>query len=133
MTTLDPGLAGSTTVVRAQRRPRQLGFGVLLLAFAAFLIVPMVGTVLFSISEGWVDTVLPTRYTPEYWANALSDPLFLPTVTRSVIASLATMVVAILLMAPTLYVLHISAPRLRPAARTAPARSSPPPAATGAR
>jgi putative spermidine/putrescine transport system permease protein len=115
VTTLDPGLAGSTTVVRTQRRPRQLGFGVLLLAFAAFLIIPMVGTVLFSISEGWVDTVLPTRYTPEYWANALSDPLFLPTVTRSVIASLATMVVAILLMAPTLYVLHISAPRLRPA------------------
>lgn len=115
MTTADPGLAVRDPVGRTSRRPRQLGFSVLLLAFAAFLIIPMIGTVLFSISEGWVDTVIPTRYTPQYWINALSDPLFLPTVSRSVIASFATMVVSILLMAPTLYILHISAPRLRPA------------------
>lgn len=113
-----PGTApgGTPPLARtATRRPRELGFSVLLIAFAAFLILPMVGTVLFSISEGWVDTVLPTRYTPEYWANALTDPLFLPTISRSVIASVACIVVSIGLMAPTMYVLHISARRLRPA------------------
>ena len=113
MTTADPRLVTAAAPQRT-RRPRQLGFSVLLLVFAAFLIVPMIGTILFSISEGWVDTVIPTRYTPEYWLNALGDPLFLPTVARSVIASVATMVVSIVLMAPTLYILHISAPRLRP-------------------
>jgi putative spermidine/putrescine transport system permease protein len=114
VTTADPAVITPATA-RSPRRPRELGFGLLMLLFAAFLIVPMVGTVLFSISEGWVDTVIPTRYTPEYWINALRDPLFLPTVTRSVIASLATMVVSIVLMAPTLYILHIGARRLRPA------------------
>ena len=57
------GAQRRSAVARDARRP-QVGAGLRGAArslFAAFLIVPIVGTILFSISEGWTDTVLPTR------------------------------------------------------------------------
>jgi putative spermidine/putrescine transport system permease protein len=106
----------SQATVRPVAHGRENGFMILLGAFAVFMVLPTVATILFSISEGWTDTILPTRYLPDYWINALTDPLFVPTITRSLLASLGTMVVSIVLMTPTLYVLHISARRLRPLA-----------------
>jgi putative spermidine/putrescine transport system permease protein len=80
------------------------------------MLLPTAGTILFSISEGWTDTILPTRFLPDYWIDALTNPVFLPTFTRALVASGATMIVSVVLMAPTLYVLHVSARRLRPLA-----------------
>ncbi len=105
--THDPG--------QPRRRP-QVGLVAMLAVFAALMLLPTLGTILFSVSEGWTDTILPTRFLPDYWIDALTDPLFLPTFTRAMIASVATMLVSVVLMAPTLYVLHVSARRLRPLA-----------------
>src|SRR6478609_2516602 len=95
---------------QARRRP-QVGLVVMLAVFAALMLLPTAGTILFSISEGWTDTILPTRFLPDYWIDALTNPLFLPTFTRALVASGATMIVSVVLMAPTLYVLHVSARR----------------------
>lgn len=96
------------------QRGRQWGILILLAVFGVVMVLPTIGTVLYSISEGWTDTILPTRFLPDYWIQALTDPLFVPTFTRALIASGATMIVSVVLLTPTLYVLHVSARRLRP-------------------
>jgi putative spermidine/putrescine transport system permease protein len=96
------------------RGGREAGFLLLFLVFSLYVLIPLVGMALFSISDGWIDTVLPTTYTIDYWASALAQPLFVPTFTRSLIASLGTTVLCLALMTPTLFVIHVSVPRARP-------------------
>jgi putative spermidine/putrescine transport system permease protein len=97
-------------------RPRrfELGFLLLFSVFAAYLVLPLLGMALFSVGDDWVETVLPRRFTLEYWAGAIANPLFLPTFARSLAASLGTVILSLALMTPTLFVLHVAAPRLRP-------------------
>lgn len=114
-----PGLADTPRVLAAvsavpRQRTRELGFWALFILFTGYLTLPLVGMALFSVSEGTTTTVLPTSYHLDYWASALAQPLFIPTFERSLIASVATIVVALGLMAPTLYVIHIALPRMRP-------------------
>jgi putative spermidine/putrescine transport system permease protein len=96
------------------RPSREIGFVVLFLLFALYVLVPLGGMVLFSFSDGWISTILPTHYTLGYWISALTQPLFVPTFTRSLIASIGTIALSLALLAPTLFVLHVSMPRARP-------------------
>lgn len=86
----------------------------LYLGFALYLIVPIVGLVLFAIATVWNRTVLPEGITFEYVVMAITDPLFLPTFGRSLVASVATIALSVALLTPTVYWLHVGAPRLRP-------------------
>ena len=96
------------------KRGREAGFLALFLIFALYLIVPMIGMALFSVGDSWIDTVLPRRFTLDYWTAALNNPLFVQTFSRSLIASAGTIALSLVLMTPTLFVLHVAAPRLRP-------------------
>jgi putative spermidine/putrescine transport system permease protein len=98
----------------APRARREVAFYVLFLLFALYVLVPLAGMVLFSFSDGWISTILPTHYTISYWASALGQPLFIPTFTRSLLASIGTIALSLALLTPTLFVLHVSAPRARP-------------------
>ncbi|HXG40970.1 MAG TPA: ABC transporter permease subunit [Candidatus Limnocylindrales bacterium] len=93
---------------------REVVFAALFGLFVLYLALPVVGMALFSVSDGWIDTVLPTRYTADYWVAALTDPLFGPTFGRAILASLATIGLSLLLLTPTVYLLHVAAPALRP-------------------
>lgn len=114
------GVAAVTGVppVSAERRSprprREVAFYVLFLLFALYVLVPLAGMVLFSFSDGWIKTVLPTHYTLSYWLSALRQPLFIPTFTRSLLASIGTIALSLALLTPTLFVLHVSLPRARP-------------------
>lgn len=93
---------------------RELGFSLMFLAFTAYMLVPLLGVLLFSLATTWFDTVLPVGYTFSHVVETINDPLFIPTVGRSLIASVATIVVSVVLMTPVLFLLHVAAPRLRP-------------------
>jgi putative spermidine/putrescine transport system permease protein len=93
---------------------REAGFSVLFVIFALYLLFPLVGVFLFSVATTWFDTVLPAGYTLDHVTETINDPLFLPTMTRSLIASIATILVSVILMTPTLFLVHVAAPRLRP-------------------
>lgn len=96
------------------KRGREAVFLALFLIFALYLIVPMIGMWLFSVGDSWIDTVLPRRFTLDYWTAAINNPLFVQTFSRSLIASGGTIALSLVLMTPTLFVLHVAAPRLRP-------------------
>jgi putative spermidine/putrescine transport system permease protein len=95
-------------------RRREAGFLLLFLVFTLYLVVPLIGMALFSVGDSWIDTVLPRRFTLHYWTAALDNPLFVQTFSRSLIASAGTIVLSLALMTPTLFVLHVAVPRLRP-------------------
>jgi putative spermidine/putrescine transport system permease protein len=93
---------------------REIAFSLLFLVFALYLLFPLVGVFLFSIATTWFDTVLPAGYTLDHVTATINDPLFVPTVGRSLIASIATILVSVVLMTPTVFLVHVAAPRLRP-------------------
>jgi len=109
-----PDLSAAPTARPAPRARREVAFYVLFLLFALYVLVPLAGMVLFSFSDGWINTILPTTYTLSYWASALAQPLFIPTFTRSLLASAGTIALSLALLTPTLFVLHVSMPRARP-------------------
>ena len=93
---------------------RELSFSMLFVAFGLYILFPLVGVFLFSIATTWFDTVLPAGYTLDHITATINDPLFGQTIGRSLIASIATIVVSVVLMTPTIFLLHVAAPRMRP-------------------
>ena len=110
-----PGRSWPTEPENVRKRRaagRELGFSSLFAIFAGYMLIPLVGVVLFSVATTWFDTVLPVGYTLDHITETINDPLFVPTVGRSLIASLATIVVSVVLMTPVMF-LH---PRRRASA-----------------
>ena len=93
---------------------REPAFILLFLVFSLYMLVPLLGVLLFSFATTWFDTILPVGYTVDHLVETINDPLFVPTVGRSLIASIATIIVSVVLMTPVLFLLHVAAPRLRP-------------------
>ncbi len=101
-------------IARPPRRGGELWFNLLFLAFVGYMLIPLVGVLLFSVATTWFDTILPVGYTFEHFVETVNDPLFVPTVGRSLIASVATIVVSVILVTPVLFLIHVVAPRFRP-------------------
>lgn len=99
---------------RSRGGVQELGFTILFVVFIGYMLFPLVGVFLFSVATTWFDTVLPAGYTTQHIQDTVGDPLFIPTMGRSLIASIATIAVSVVLMTPTLYLIHVAAPRLRP-------------------
>ncbi|MEA2519153.1 MAG: putative spermidine/putrescine transport system permease protein [Chloroflexota bacterium] len=106
-------LANAPTTSRRRGGPEP-AFSLLFIVFTAYMLVPLVGVFLFSFATTWFDTILPVGYTVDHFVETINDPLFVPTVGRSLIAAIATIIVSVVLMTPVLFLLHVAAPRLRP-------------------
>ena len=109
-----PARLATAPVATRRRGGQELGFSFLFAVFAAYMLVPLLGVLLFSLATTWFDTVLPVGYTLDHVTETINDPLFIPTTGRSLIASIATILVSVILMTPVMYLLHVAAPRLRP-------------------
>ncbi len=101
-------------LTRQERRRPELGFSFLFIVFTAYMLIPLLGVLLFSLATTWFDTVLPQGYTLDHVMETIRDPLFIPTTGRSLIASVATIAVSLVLMTPVMFLIHVAAPRLRP-------------------
>jgi putative spermidine/putrescine transport system permease protein len=109
-----PARLATAPVVARRRGGREVGFTLLFTAFSAYMLIPLVGVLLFSLATTWFNTILPVGYTLDHVTETINDPLFIPTTGRSLIASIATIVVSLVLVTPVMYLLHVAAPRLRP-------------------
>ena len=59
--------------------------------------IPHLGVVLLSLSENWYDTVAPLHLTVSHFAEALGDPLVVPSIENSLLyASVATLIAVII-------------------------------------
>jgi putative spermidine/putrescine transport system permease protein len=95
-----------TAVWRLARPLIQLGT-------VAYLVLPIIAIVLFSLATSWTSTILPAGYTVEHWASAFADPRLVAAFGRSVGLALAAAVIDALLVVPAVYWARVRNPRIR--------------------
>ena len=87
------------------------------LAFALFLVfmlVPLLATVLFSVSTRWDRTIWPEALTLRWWQAVTARAAFHDTLLNSLAVATATVVVSVVLVTPTAYWAHLRAPKAKP-------------------
>jgi putative spermidine/putrescine transport system permease protein len=92
---------------------RSLWRPLVLAAFAVFMLVPLLATVLFSFATRWDRTIWPEGLTLTWWIKVTNRPAFLDTLTSSLLVSLASVAGAVLLVTPAACLAHLFARRAR--------------------
>lgn len=87
---------------------------VVLGAFVTFMTVPLLATVLFSVSTRWDRTLWPEGFTLAWWARVTARAAFQETLMNSLAVGLVTVAGAVLLVTPAVYWARLRAPRARP-------------------
>jgi len=78
----------------------------------AFLLIPLLVTVLFSISTTWESTILPEGLSLQAYANLFTDERFLQAMGRSFLLAVITVALSMLIMVPTIFIVSLYFPRL---------------------
>ena len=93
------------------RRPRISPFAiVVLLLAAAYFLIPLIATLLFSLRPNQTGKCCSLAA----WGFVFHDAQFWSTLKTSFILALETIVISLLLFVPTIYWVHLRLPRLRP-------------------
>ena len=74
--------------------------------FLLYMLVPIISTYVFSVATRWDRTILPEGYTLEFYKRAFAASYFTITLRNSLILSLATILVSLLVIVPTVYWVH---------------------------
>ena len=93
------------------KRPSELWRALVLGAFSLFMIVPVIATLIFSVSTRWDRSLWPEGYTFQWWVQVTSRGAFLLTLRNSFIASFATMICLLILVTPTAYWMKLKVPQ----------------------
>ncbi len=89
------------------RKVRPAGWQVALVSlFLFYMFVPILSTYVFSVATRWDRTILPEGYTLESYKTAFQASYFTITLRNSLILSLATVLVSLLIIVPTVYWVH---------------------------
>lgn len=81
-------------------------------ALFAFLLIPLLVTILFSISTDWQSTILPKGITFEWYIKLFTDERFLFALGRSFLVAILTVSVSLVIMVPTIFIVATYFPRL---------------------
>ncbi|MFT4037279.1 MAG: ABC transporter permease subunit [Thermomicrobiales bacterium] len=105
--------------LESPQRFRRVPIGPLLLrvslvAALLYLGLPLLATLLFSLATVWSRTILPEGYTLDWYRAAIADPLFAPTASRTLQATIGAAIISPLLVVPALLAVHLRAPRFKP-------------------
>jgi len=88
--------------------------GTMLGIFLFYMIIPLVATVIFSVSTRWDHTILPEGLTMEWWQAVTSRRAFGLTLRNSMIIAFWTVLFSVLLVTPTAYWAHMRVPKAKP-------------------
>jgi len=92
------------------RRRFSWGAGLWLFIGAAYFLIPLVATLLFSLKSNETGQCCSLSS----YGEILHDPAFWKTLRLSLILAVETIVIALVLLIPTVYCVHLKLPRLRP-------------------
>jgi putative spermidine/putrescine transport system permease protein len=105
----------STQAIGSKKKIRPASWQVILVGFFLFyMLVPIISTYAFSISTRWDRTILPEGYTLEFYQRAISASYFTTTLRNSLILSVATVLVSLFVIVPTVYWVHTRLVRAKP-------------------
>lgn len=85
--------------------------GIILFLVAAFLILPLALTFLYSLFTQWMD-ILPTGFTLKFYAGIFSDGAFINSLLRSIIISIIPVIICTIAILLVLYVITLYMPKL---------------------
>jgi len=74
--------------------------------FLFYMLLPIVSTYVFSVATRWDRTILPEGYTIEFYIRAFQTSYFVITLRNSLILSVATILVSLIVIVPTVYWVH---------------------------
>lgn len=80
---------------------------------AAYLVLPIVAIVLYSLATRWTSSIVPAGYTLDHWAAAFADPRLVAAFARSLGLALAAAVLDAILVVPAVYWARVRNPRIR--------------------
>jgi putative spermidine/putrescine transport system permease protein len=78
-----------------------------------YLVLPLFSTILFSLATVWSKTILPEGYTLNAYRESLNDPQILRGIQRSLMATVATLIIGLALVVPALLWVHLRAPKFK--------------------
>ena len=76
------------------------------------LLLPLLGTLIYSISSSWSATILPSGFSFKWYSQLWSDPRFLNAFARSLLICIAALILSVILILPLLFVVHYHFPKL---------------------
>jgi putative spermidine/putrescine transport system permease protein len=86
---------------------RPAGWQIIAVAlFLFYMLLPIVSTYIFSVATRWDRTILPEGYTLEFYIRAFQTSYFVITLRNSLILSIATILVSLIVIVPTVYWVH---------------------------
>lgn len=82
--------------------------------FLAFMIVPVIATLAFSLSTRWDRSIFPEGMTFKWWQTVTERGAFRLTLTNSMVISAVTALCLGILVTPSVYWAHVRLPKSRP-------------------
>lgn len=77
-----------------------------------YLLIPLLGTLAYSLSTQWHKTILPEGWTFHWYIQLFSDSLFLKALGRSLLLSAGATILSLVIMVPAIFSIVLYAPRL---------------------
>src|SRR5450830_1909735 len=74
------------------------------------LLLPLAGTLVYSIASSWSATILPAGFTFKWYLQLRSDPRFLNAFGQSLIVCVGSLALSVVLILPLLFVVHYHFP-----------------------
>ncbi|HLD68386.1 MAG TPA: ABC transporter permease [Pseudomonas sp.] len=97
---------------RAERTPASLYHRLVVWLLFIILLLPLAGTLLYSLSTSWSATILPDGLTFKWYLALWGDARFLAAFGQSLLVCFGALALAVLLILPLLFVVHYHFPRL---------------------
>jgi putative spermidine/putrescine transport system ATP-binding protein len=97
---------------RAEAGPASLYHRVVVYLLFAILVLPLVGTFIYSIASSWSATILPAGFTVKWYVQLWSDPRFLMAFGQSLLVCVGALILSVVLILPLLFVVHYHFPKL---------------------
>ena len=79
----------------------------------AGMALPLLGTLLYSLADVWIDTFLPQSYTLKWYIELFLSDRFITSLMNSVFISVSALLVTVVLVVPTVFVIHYYFPSMK--------------------
>lgn len=78
-----------------------------------FLVVPVIGTFLYSLTNDWTTTFFPKSYTIEHYTNLIHDQRFWASFGRSIVVIFISLLISLVVIVPVVFLVYFAFPRLK--------------------
>lgn len=83
---------------RAEAGPAALYHRVVVYLLFAILVLPLIGTFVYSIASSWSATILPAGFTVKWYVQLWSDPRFLMAFGQSLLVCVGALILSVVLI-----------------------------------